>query len=221
MAGIKARALAAFAAQRGCACLRFDYAGHGASDGRFEDGTISNWLADARVAVEQLTDGPQIFVASSMGAWIALRLAQVLQAAGERDRIAGFVLLAPAVDFTEHLIWDALPAAAREILAEDGIWFRPSAHAETPDPITLRLIEDGRAHLLLGDTVRAGAPVHIIHGLRDRDVPWTHAVRLVERLAGDPAVVTLVKDGDHRLSRPEDLARMTGAVAAIAGPVRP
>jgi pimeloyl-ACP methyl ester carboxylesterase len=221
MNGAKAQALAAFAADRGCACLRFDYSGHGASEGRFEDGTISTWLADAYLAVTQLTRGPQILVASSMGAWIALRLAQRLRAAGEGDRIAGFVLLAPAVDFTEDLIWQAMSRQARRHLAEDGVWYRPSAYADTPDPITQGLIADGRTHLMLGDTVHAGAPVHILHGLRDRDVPWAHAVRLVERLAGDPVVVTLVKDGDHRLSRAEDLARMASAVETLLTSKRP
>lgn len=214
MEGTKGAALAAHAAAEGLACLRFDYFGHGASDGRFEDGTISRWLADAQAAITHLTAGPQILVGSSMGAWIAVLLARALAAAGEPSRIAGAVLLAPAVDFTEDLLWASLPRPMQAALAQDGLLLRPSPYGSA-DPITYALILDGRNHLVLGDTVRTGAPVHIIHGLRDELVPWTHVRRLVDRLADDPVVVTLIKDGDHRLSRPQDLASMRNAISTL------
>lgn len=220
MRGGKARALNAHAAATGRAFMRFDYLGHGESDGPFERGTIGLWLEDALAVIRTFTRGPQILVGSSMGGWIALLVARALAQAGETDRLAGFVLIAPAVDFTQALLWPNLDAQARETIERDGVWLRPSAYADEPYPITRALIEDGHNHLLLDRPdhvpLRSYAPVHILQGMRDPDVPFQHALTLVEHFAQDPVVLTLVKDGDHRLSRDEDIARLIAAVEAIA-----
>jgi alpha-beta hydrolase superfamily lysophospholipase len=215
MRGIKASFLDRIGAASGLAVLRFDYSGHGESGGRFEDGTIGLWLEEALAALGCLTQGPQVIVGSSMGAWLALLVARVLQARGEGARLAGLVLLAPAVDFTEKLLWERMGPQARAELEKAGTWRRRSAYSADPAPITKELIEEGRRHLLLGSTIRTYCPVHIIQGMADDDVPWQHATTLVEHLAGDPVTLTLVKDGDHRLSRAEDLARLEVAVEAI------
>ena len=216
MRGGKATALDAWAAETGRAFLRFDYSGHGESDGRFEDGTIGLWLADALALVRARTNGPQVLVGSSMGGWLALLAARALAAAGESARLAGFVLIAPAVDFTQALLWPALSAQAREQIEREGQWLRPSAYGDAPYAITRRLIEEGRQHLLLDAPLRSHGPVHILQGMLDPDVPYAHAMRLVEHFADDPVVLTLIKDGDHRLSRDADIARLIAAVEAIA-----
>jgi len=212
MLATKAGALDQWAAAHGRAFLRFDYSGHGESDGRFEDGTISRWLEDALAAIEAEALGPQILVGSSMGGWLALLAAQRLAAAGTPP--AGLVLIAPAVDFTEQLMWAGFDATTRRTLETEGAILRPSDYGP-PVPITLALIEDGRRHLLLGGLIRSHAPVHILQGMKDPDVPWRHAITLVEHFAGDPVVLTLIKDGDHRLSRPQDLERLIAAVEAV------
>ena len=213
MLATKAEALDGWAAEHGRAFLRFDYSGHGESGGRFEDGTISAWLEDSLAAIAT-TQGPQVLVGSSMGGWLALLAARRLAAAGRPP--AGLVLLAPAVDFTQALMWPSLSAEAQRAIEEQGVYQRPSDYSPEPVPITRALIDDGRRHLLLGGAIRSHAPVHILQGMRDPDVPWRHAMILVEHLAEDPVVVTLVKDGDHRLSRPQDIARLVAAVAGIA-----
>ena len=214
MLATKADALDEWAARSGRAFLRFDYSGHGESGGRFEDGTISRWLEDSLAAIGTAGEGPHVLVGSSMGGWLALLAARALAARGTPP--AGLVLVAPAVDFTEILMWPSLDAAARRAIEETGVWLRPSDYSPEPVPITRALIEDGRKHLMLGGPIRSHAPVHILQGMRDPDVPWRHAMTLVEHLAEDPAVVTLIKDGDHRLSRPQDIARLVAAVAGIA-----
>ncbi len=216
MTSTKAVALDGWCAQEGRAMLRFDYSGHGRSSERFEDGTIGTWLEDSLAAILAGSSGPQVLVGSSMGAWIALLAARALDMAGETDRLAGMVLIAPAVDFTERLMWARFDPKIRRAIEEDGVWHRPSAYSDAPYPITRALIEDGRRHLLLGTTVRSYCPLHILQGMRDEDVPWQHAMLLLEHVAADPVSLTLVKDGDHRLSRPEDIARLLAAVAAIA-----
>ena len=208
----KAVALDGWAERQGRAMLRFDYSGHGASDGRFEDGTIGLWADDALAAIRAKSSGPQILVGSSMGAWIALLVARSLAESGEAGRIAGLVLIAPAVDFTETLMWERFSPAVRREIETTGRWLRASPYDPEPYPITLDLIEEGRRHLLLGGVVRAYGPVHILQGMQDVDVPWQHAMLLVEHLAADPASITLIKDGDHRLSRDEDIARLIAAV---------
>ncbi|HUZ91534.1 MAG TPA: alpha/beta hydrolase [Methylocella sp.] len=215
MRGVKAAHLDRFASDTGRAYLRFDYSGHGVSEGRFEAGTIGAWLEESLNAIRVLTEGPQILAGSSMGAWLALLAARALHASFEANRLKGLVLIAPAIDFTEALIFARMSPAARENLFREGLWLRPSAYSPEPYPITRELIEEGRNHLLLSSTIRAHCPVHILQGMRDEDVPWTHAMALVEHLAADPVSLTLVKDGDHRLSREEDLVRLTAAVDRI------
>ena len=217
MSGTKAQFLAERAQAQGRACLRFDYSGHGASEGRFIDGCIGDWLAQSVAVFEASTQGPQILIGSSMGGWLALLLARHLAAVGALARLAGLVLLAPAVDFTEELMWAELDAAARAELMEKGVWGRPSDYAPEPTPITRRLIEDGRRHLLFGGMIRTHAPVYILQGMADPDVPWRHALRLVEHMSADPVTLSFIADGDHRLSRPQDLAQLAAAVDLVAG----
>jgi alpha-beta hydrolase superfamily lysophospholipase len=216
MLSTKAERLDQWAAEQGRASLRFDYSGHGESGGRFEDGTIGSWLEDSLALIEAETEGPQILVGSSMGGWIALLVARALAERDAAHRLAGMVLIAPAVDFTEALMWARLPPEARHDIESKGVWMRPTPYAPEPYPVTRALIEDGRRHLLLDDTVRSHCPVHILQGMQDPDVPWEHAMTLVHHLAGDPVTVTLIKDGDHRLSREEDIERLLAAVAGIA-----
>ncbi len=217
MQGTKAVALDAWAAQQGRACTRFDYSGHGESGGDFRDGTIGCWLEDA-VAVFETLSGPQVAVGSSMGGWIALLLLRELRRRAETGQAAkasvqGLVLIAPAVDFTEELMWKRFPAKIRREIEKRGAWTRPSAYDAQGYPITRRLIEESRNHLMLGGLIETGCPVRILQGVRDEDVPWGHAAELSARLAHDDVVLTLVKDGDHRLSRPEDIERLLAAVA--------
>lgn len=216
MNSTKALALDRWAEQEGRAFLRFNYSGHGESGGAFADGTIGAWSADALAAIRWLTAGPQIVVGSSMGGWIALLVARALQDLGSVDRLAGMVLIAPAVDFTEALMWRRFSPKIRKTIEREGVWMRQSDYADGPYPITRALIEDGRKHLLLDTTIRTHCPVHILQGMRDPDVPWQHAMLVVEHLGSDPVSVTLIRDGDHRLSRDEDLARLVFAVAQIA-----
>jgi pimeloyl-ACP methyl ester carboxylesterase len=214
MRATKASALLAFAEARGRAALALDYSGHGESSGSFEDGTVGRWFAEAFAIFRAETQGPQIVVGSSMGGWIALLVARALAASGEAGRLHGLVLIAPAVDFTAHM-WAGFSAKIRRTIETEGKWLRPSEYSPEPYPITRQLIEEGKNHLLLGDTIRTHAPVHILQGMQDSDVPWKRATLLIEHLAGDPAVLTLVKDGDHRLSREEDLQRLFAAIEAM------
>lgn len=214
MKGTKAAALAHWAKQAGRACVRFDYSGHGESGGAFTDGTIGRWLADSLAVFDACCRGPQIVVGSSMGGWLALLMVRALRARGQNGpgTVAGMVLIAPAVDFTEELMWKRFSPAIRQELEENGVWARPSAYSPEPYLVTRQLIEEGRNHLILGNMIETGCPVRILQGVEDPDVPWRHAVELVSRLASDDVVLTLVKDGDHRLSRPEDIERLIAAV---------
>ena len=214
MQGTKAVALDEWAGRHRRACIRFDYTGHGESGGQFTDGTIGQWLEDAFAVFSSFAQGPQILVGSSMGAWIALLLVRELRRRAVPDAsVAGLVLIAPAVDFTEELMWKNFPVKTRREIEENGVWLRPSEYEPGGYPITRALIEEGRNHLLLGGLIEIGCPVRILQGVQDPDVPWRHAVELSSRLAHDDVVLTLVKDGDHRLSRPEDIERLLAAVA--------
>jgi pimeloyl-ACP methyl ester carboxylesterase len=212
MDSIKASALDAQAERLGLGLLRFDYSGHGRSERRLEDGTISLWLEEALAIIRAQTEGPQIVLGSSLGGYLALLLARALNASGEGDRLAGLVLIAPAVDFTEALIWERAPEAARRAILKEGAWRPPSAYSDEPDVFTRALIEDGRKHLLFGGMIRTHCPVAVLQGMQDESVPYAHALALMERLGGDPATLTLIKDGDHRLSRPQDLALLFAAL---------
>jgi pimeloyl-ACP methyl ester carboxylesterase len=218
MKGTKAQALAAWAERSDRGFVRFDYSGHGESGGEFVDGTIGRWLEECLAVFDHYCRGAQIVVGSSMGGWLALLLARELRRRAEKIRkanLAGLVLIAPAVDFTEELMWKKLPATVKQTLQRDGMWTRPSEYAAEGYVITRKLIEEGRDHLLLGDTIETGCPVRILQGVRDPDVPWQHAVELVSRLAQDDVVLTLVKDGDHRLSRAEDIVQLIRTVESI------
>jgi pimeloyl-ACP methyl ester carboxylesterase len=215
MKGTKAVALADWAAREGRACVRFDYSGHGESGGEFTDGTIGRWLAESLMVFDACCKGPQILVGSSMGGWLALLMVRALRArpVPAPANAAGLVLIAPAVDFTEELMWKRMTPAIRQELESKGVWARPSEYSSEPYLVTRRLIEEGRSHLLLGSMIECGCPVRILQGVADPDVPWQHAKALVARLACDDVVLTLIKDGDHRLSRPEDIERLLRAVA--------
>lgn len=214
MTATKAAALDAWAAEEKRALVRFDYAGHGASGGTFADCTISSWLEDAQAVLSAFVPEPPILVGSSMGGWIACLAARDRATRGQTT--VALVLVAPALDFTEDLIWSNLDEPARAVMKRDGVLHRPSDYAPEPDPITLALIEDGRGNRLLERPFDPACPVHILQGMRDPDVPYRHALKAVSRLPAEGTVLTLIADGDHRLSRPQDIARLVAAVAEIA-----
>jgi len=209
MAGAKAMVLAQFCAARGQAMLRFDYSGHGLSGGAFTDGSIGRWLADALCVIDQVSTGRLLLVGSSMGGWIAL-----LAALARRARVAALVGIAAAPDFTEALMWQAMSADERRQVMNVGYLDVPSQYG-APLRITRRLIEDGRHHLLLGGPIALDIPVRLLQGQRDPDVPWETAMRLMDRITGEDVQVTLLKDAEHRLSRPDDLALLCRTVAGL------
>ena len=212
MLGSKAEAMSALAGERGLACVRFDYSGHGESGGLFKDGTISCWTAEAMAVRDRFAPGPLVIVGSSMGAWIALRMALTMAERGERPH--ALVLIAPAPDFTADLLEPDLTAEQRAALERDGYFEEASAYSSEPTLYTRALIEDGRANLVLRDRLRVGAPVHILQGTDDPDVPVAHAERVATALVEDDVLFTLVPGGDHRLSRDEDLALLRRTLAA-------
>jgi pimeloyl-ACP methyl ester carboxylesterase len=207
MTGTKAQALQAWAEATGRSFLRFDYSGHGQSHGAFVDGAITDWREDAAAVIEVLTEGPQILVGSSMGGWIALLLARDLG-----PRIAGFVGIAAAPDFTERM-WEAeFTLAERTTLLEEGVFLRPSDYSTEPYPITLRLIEDGRLNQVLNGPLHLPMPVRLLQGSIDTDVPASVAISLFHHIISPDLRLTLVKDADHRFSTPPCLALITEAV---------
>ncbi|HLG87693.1 MAG TPA: alpha/beta hydrolase [Alphaproteobacteria bacterium] len=210
MTGTKATALEAAARAAGRAFLRFDYRGHGRSEGRIEEATIGDWLSDALAAFDQLTQGPQILVGSSMGGWIALLLALA-----RPDKVRALVGVAAAPDFTERLVRRELSEADRETLAREGVVYRPSQYGP-PTPFTSALLEEGRKHLLLDHRISIGVPVRLLHGQRDPDVPWQLSLTLAEKLETSDVRIELVKDGDHRLSRPQDIQLLVRTVEELA-----
>lgn len=210
MEGTKALHLRDACAAQGRAFLRLDYSGHGVSGGDFEAGTIGTWAEDAALVIEARAPGPLVLVGSSMGGWIALLLARRLGA----TRVRGLVGIAAAPDFTEALIRPSLTAEHRATLERDGVLRIPSEYG-TPTPITRQLLEEGAGHLLLPGPIPYAGPVRLLQGMADPDVPWGHALRLVEALPGPDVELTLIKDGDHRLSRPQDLALLLRVLAAM------
>lgn len=199
MTGSKAVAVERWCRARGTACLRLDYSGHGASEGVFEEGSIGAWTADALVLMDRLTEGGLVLVGSSMGGWIAL-----LAALARPSRVAALLGVAAAPDFTEALMWEAMMPAERAALRRDGVMHVASQYG-APTPVTWTLIEEGRRHLLLDRPIPIRCPVRLLHGQRDPDVPWETSLRVAERVESSDVQVVLVKDGDHRLSRAEDL----------------
>ncbi len=194
----------------GRAFLRFDYLVHGESSGDFRDGTISRWRADALAALEALTEGPLVLVGSSMGGWISFLVAAV-----SPQRLHAMVLIAPAADFTAALMKPGLPPEAHEAIARDGEWIRPSLYEPTGYPITRGLLEDGARWTILGAPVPIDCPVRILQGREDPDVPWQHALELANAIKSEDVVFTLIKDGDHRLSRDQDIARLISSVEDV------
>lgn len=210
MTGTKVIELETWAKAEGHSFLAFDYSGHGESDGAFEDGTISKWRQDCLEMISAQTSGDLVLVGSSMGGWMAL-----LSMLALKDRVKGIVLIAPAPDFTEKLMWPKFSAQAQSEILEKGMHLRPSDYGD-PYPITRALIEDGRNWSLLDDPIKFDGPVRILQGMEDPDVPWKHAERLVTVMTPKDLVFTLIKDGDHRLSRPEDIERLKATCAEIA-----
>jgi pimeloyl-ACP methyl ester carboxylesterase len=210
LSGTKAGALDGWARKRGQAFLRFDYFGHGASDGAFTDGTISHWRGDIPHMLEHHTDGPQILVGSSFGGWLSL-----LAALDRPQAVAGLVLIAPAVDMTQRLMWDRFSQHARDQLAQNGLIYDPSEYDPEGYPITQALIEDGRQHLLLGQAIDLAIPVRILHGQRDDAVPWQLSLELAEALSGDDVELHFIKNGDHRLSSDDQLAKLISLIEGL------
>jgi pimeloyl-ACP methyl ester carboxylesterase len=210
MAGTKAQALADWALASGRAYLRFDYFGHGESGGDFHEGTVTRWREDALAVLDELIQGDAVLVGSSMGGWIACLAAMV-----RPERVKAMVLVAPAPDFTEKLMAPEIPPEGRKVLRGQGVWLRPSEYGD-PYPITAALLEDGARWSILPGPVPIEAPVRILQGGEDPDVPWRHALELAQAINGPDVVFTLVKDGDHRLSRPQDIERLLAAVGEVA-----
>jgi pimeloyl-ACP methyl ester carboxylesterase len=218
MASTKALALAAWAEGRGLPMLRFDYSGHGLSEGDLLKASIGDWLDEAAAMLELLlAKTPRtVVIGSSMGGWIALLLARKLAAEGALAKLAGLVLIAPAWDMTERLMWNQMSDETKSVLARDGVVYEPS-----PYPITKRLIEEGREHLIGEGVLPLDVPVRILQGMRDPDVPWVHALDLVGLLGSGDVELTLIKDGDHRLSREQDLRRVEATAAALVAQASP
>lgn len=216
MEGTKALALDAFAAATGFEAIRFDYSGHGVSGGAFKDGTISRWLEETLAIITHFAPKEAILVGSSMGGWIALRAVQEIIRRRLSVQVKGLILIAPAPDFTCDLIEPELTDAQRQSLKERGYFEEPSEYGPEPYVYTRALIEDGRQNRVLQGVIATSCPVHILQGMRDTSVPHAHALKLLEHLPADDVVLTLIRDGDHRLSRPQDIERLTSALAEIA-----
>ncbi len=216
MQGTKAMALENWAKTQGNACCRHDYSGHGESGGDFMEGTISRWLEESLAIFNACTRGPQILVGSSMGAWIALRMAQEIMMRKEAGRLHGMLLLAPAPDFTHELMAPSLSDVHKAQLQSLGFMEEPSQYSDEPDIFTRALFEDGEVNRVMNGPIDTGCPVHIIQGMKDEDVPYSHALKLMNFLPSVDVTLTLVKDGDHRLSREQDIALLLRSVEHLA-----
>lgn len=217
MVSTKAEALAHWTAPRGLGLTRFDYSGHGRSDGVFEDATVSDWLEESVAVFREVTKGPQILVGSSTGGHLALLLLRRLveTAPDQATRVRGLVLVAPAWDLTEELMWNRYTDDARREIIEQGRWVQPSAYDPAGYVITRQFIEDGRRHLIKNAAFDPGRPVLVLQGVQDKDVPVEHARALADVLGGDWVRITEVPDGEHRLSRPEDLAKLYDLIETL------
>ncbi|MCE7029217.1 alpha/beta hydrolase [Jiella avicenniae] len=217
MRGTKAEHLLAFAARHDYGYCRLDYSGHGESGGAFEDGTIGRWTEEVASVLEEIGDGPLVLVGSSMGAWIALNLARQAGRFAVAGRIRALLLLAPAPDFTERLLLPKLSAEQRAEIETKGRLLAPSDYSDEPDVYTKALIENGRANLVLDGLIDPKCPVTIVQGMADPDVPYEHALTLVEHLPHHAVILSLVRDGDHRLSRPQDLDLIARSLSELLG----
>jgi pimeloyl-ACP methyl ester carboxylesterase len=207
MMGSKALALEAHAQALGRAMLRLDYSGHGQSGGRFEDGTISRWRNDVLCLVDNIVQGPLLLIGSSMGGWLAL-----LVALARPERVAALTLIAPAPDFTDWGMEASMTDDDRAALTRDGFFVQPSDYGPEGYQITARLLEDGRQNRLMGGAIHLNCPVRLLHGQQDVDVPWQLSLDLHSKVMSVDMQLTLVKNGDHRLSRPQDIALLTRIV---------
>ncbi len=212
MKGTKVSSLEQWAIKQGHGFLAFDYSGHGQSSEAFDDGTISSWREDALAAIDALTEGDIVLVGSSMGGWMAL-----LAALARPERVKAMVLLAPAPDFTQKLMWPNFPPEIQKEITETGLTMIPSEYDDAPYAITKQLIDDGESWSILDAPIEFSGPVRILQGMDDPDVPWQHAFKLVERLTSQDLVFSLIKDGDHRLSREQDIARLIATCSELAG----
>ncbi len=210
MTGSKATFLEDFCRRQGRAFVRFDYFGHGASSGDFLQATVGRWVDDTVAVLDNLTEGPQVLVGSSIGGWI-----MTLAALARPERVAGLVGIAAAPDGTAERLPERMTAAQRAELERDGVTYLPSAYGDGPYPITRQLLEDGRRHLVLGGPIPLTCPVRLIHGLADEHVPWSGSLRLAECLQSADVELILIKGGDHRLSAPVDLERLGDVLAAL------
>jgi pimeloyl-ACP methyl ester carboxylesterase len=216
MRATKAEALDAFAAKTHRALIRFDYSGHGESGGLFEEGTISRWCEEACSVIQHFAPHNPMLIGSSMGAWIALLAARHVRKTAAEHQPSALILIAPAIDFTQKLMWERFSPAIQQDIMDKGVYHRPSPYGPEPYTITRALIEDGRKHLLLDGPIEIGCPVHILQGMLDEDVPYHHALTLMEHLTGDNTTLTLIKDGDHRLSRPQDITLLLRAIENLS-----
>ena len=217
MMGTKIEALDNWAGSRKLACLRHDYSGHGESGGEFMDGTISRWLEESLAVFDRFSKGPQILVGSSMGAWIALRMIQELVKRGEENRLQALLLLAPAPDFTHELMAPKLSEEDRQKMESRGYLEEHSQYSDEPNIFTNALFEDGEKNRVMTAPIITKCPVHIIQGQKDEDVPYEHAMKLMSFLPADDVTLTMIKDGDHRLSRPQDIELILQAVEMLLG----
>ena len=210
MTGTKAQALAEWARARATPFTRFDYFGHGASTGAFTDGTMSQWRGDIPHVLDELCAGPQILIGSSFGGWLSL-----MAALDRPEKVAGLLLIAPAVDMTERLMWDRFSEKAREKLKREGLIYDPSEYNPEGYPISQALIEDGRQHLMLGQTIELDIPVRILHGQKDDAVPWQLSLELAEQLTSQNVEMQFLKDGDHRLSEPAQIDKILAMLEGL------
>ena len=212
MEGRKARRVAAVCRERGLASFRFDHRGHGASSGALESGSIGVWFRDARALLRARLRGEIVLVGASMGVWLMLLLARASHR-GELGRVRGLVGIGGGADFAERL--PLLSAAERQRLGRWGIVWRASRYGDGPYPLTRRMVEDGRRYRVLGRAWNPGCPVHLLHGMKDPDVPWSESLTVAEALRGGVVRVTLIPDGNHRLSRERDLNRLEDAIDGV------
>lgn len=211
MLGTKAQALSDHCAHNDQGFTRFDYYGHGSSSGSFTEGTIGLWLEDTLEIIDKITEGPLILVGSSLGGWLAF-----LAAMARPTRVAGIVGIAAAPDFTEELMWAGFSPQQREELTSKGLTFLPNSYEDGDDTlITHHFIEEGRSHLILGKSIPIQCPIHLLHGTHDTDVPWEFSMKLLEKVESEDTLLTLVKEGDHRLSSPEQLQLLTNTLDVI------
>ena len=210
MNGSKAKALEDTCRENKRAYVRFDFFGHGQSDGSFVKGTIGRWLADTLAVLDNLSEGPQILVGSSMGGWVML-----LAALQRPNRVAGLVGIAAAPDFTEELIWSKATNEMKDTLTSTGQFLEHSDYDTEPTPITLHLLQEARSHLLLQTNIPLTCPVRLLHGMADTDVPWELSVKLAAQLNGNDVTISLIKNGTHRLSEPAQIRLLSVTVESL------